>query len=215
MQSVNRVVDALASGGTAGARATALVELEGLLEDCTAAIQVWQEYLDAPGAPGDRWTIVSWVGPQRVKRLHEINLVARERILRMAEAAGPAVKRSVTMPDDLIEMGYRQLRDGETGTDAATKAITIMKERMQQVRGLIERLRSAPAPKPQKAPLKKAGASKGSAAPAPKARPAPAKGAIKPARKPSLRVVKKASAKSALKRAVAKLVKKAVKKKRR
>lgn len=206
MQSLDRAVDALVSRGTASAHAAAIAELEGLLEDCTAGIQVWQEYLDAPGAPGDRWTIVSWVGPQRVKRLHEINLAARERILRIAEAAGPEVKRSMTMPDDLIEMGYRQLRDGETGPDAATKAIELMRERMQHLRGLIERLRAAPPAKPQKEPLKKAGTVKA----APKTRAAaPAKSV--PARKPA---VKKAPKKS-LTRAVARLVKKAVKKKRR
>ncbi len=49
MQSLNRAVDALASSGTASARAAAIAELEGLLEDCTAAVQVWQQYLDAPG----------------------------------------------------------------------------------------------------------------------------------------------------------------------
>lgn len=200
MQSLNRAVDALASSGTASARAAAIAELEGLLEDCTAAVQVWQQYLDAPGAAGDRWTIVSWVGPQRVKRLHEINLVARDRIMRIAGSAGPAVARSTTMPDDLIEMGYRQLRDGETGTDAATKAIEIMKERMERLRGLIERLRSAPPAKPQKEPIKKAGVAK-----------APAK----PPRKPAPRLVKKPAKKAAIKRAAARLVKKVVKKKRR
>lgn len=207
MQSLDRAVDALVSGGTASARTAALEDLEGLLEDCAAAMQVWQQYLNAPGAAGDRWTIVSWVGPQRVKQLHEINLVARERIGRIAAAAGPLVSRSMTMPDDLIEMGYRQLSDGETGTDAAAKAIEVMKARIQWLRGLVERLRSAPAAKPQKAPLKKAG----SRMPV----PAAVKSRKGSARKPLPRVVKKAAKKPVLKRAVAKLVKKVVKKKRR
>lgn len=208
MQSLDRAVDALVSGGTASARTAAIADLESLLEDCTAALQVWEQYLNAPGAAGDRWTIVSWVGPQRVKRLHEINLVARERIGRIAAAAGPSVSRSMTMPDDLIEMGYRQLHDGETGTDAATKAIEVMKERIQRLRNLVERLRSAPPAKAQKGPLRKAGAARMPAS-------AVVKAPKKSARKPLPRVVKKAAKKPVLKRAVAKLLKKVVKKKRR
>jgi hypothetical protein len=57
-------------------------------------------------------------------------------------------------------MAYRMLKPGETGTDAAKIAAQRLQERMDYIRGLMQRLRTAkPASKPaakQSAP-KKAG----------------------------------------------------------
>ena len=50
-------------------RAVVLERLESVIKDCQAASEVWQEYHDHPGKPGDRWTLMSWMGPERAKSL--------------------------------------------------------------------------------------------------------------------------------------------------
>src|SRR3972149_9943433 len=141
-------------------RADALSRLDAEVKECQTAAQVWQGYLAKPGAPGDQWTIVSWVGPDRAKQLHEINLRAKQNVEEGCRMAGPRSGRFVALDDDVIEMAYRMLKPGETGTDAAKTAAQRLQERMEYIRGLIQRLRTAkPASKPaakQSAP-KKAG----------------------------------------------------------
>ncbi len=116
--------------------------LEEVVKNCRNAIQVWQNYLDAPGDPGDQWTLVSWMGPERVKELYEINLSAKEHIKRVSDIAGPEASRFVIFDEDIIEMAYRQLRPDETGPDAARLAIQRMGERIDHVHDLIERIRT-------------------------------------------------------------------------
>ena len=156
-------------------RADVLSRLDAVVKDCQTAVQVWQGYLAKPGAPGDQWTIVSWVGPDRAKQLHEINLRAKQNVEEVCRMAGPQSGRFVALDDDVIEMAYRMLKPGETGTDAAKTAAQRLQERMEYIRGLMQRLRTAkPASKPaakQSAP-KKAG---GKAAKPSKKKAAPAK----------------------------------------
>jgi len=139
-------------------RADVLSRLDAVVKDCQTAVQVWQGYLAKPGAPGDHWTIVSWVGPDRAKQLHEINLRAKQNLEEVCRMAGPHSGRFVTLDDDVIEMAYRMLKPGETGTDAAKTAAQRLQERMDYIRGLMQRLRTAkPASKPaakQSAPKK-------------------------------------------------------------
>ena len=116
--------------------------LEGTIKDCRNAIQVWQGYLDTPGDPGDQWTLVSWMGPERVKKLHEINLSAKEHIKRVSDIAGPETGRFVIFDEDVIEMAYRQLRPDETGPDAAKAAIQHLGKRIDHIHDLIERIRT-------------------------------------------------------------------------
>jgi DNA-binding protein H-NS len=157
-------------------RADVLSRLDAVVKDCQTAAQVWQGYLAKPGAPGDQWTIVSWVGPDRAKQLHEINLRAKQNLEEVCRMAGPQSGRFVTLDDDVIEMAYRMLKPGETGTDAAKTAAQRLQERMEYIRGLMQRLRTAkPASKPaakqsapKKAGKKAAKPSKKKAAPAKK-----------------------------------------------
>ncbi len=137
-------------------RAEALARLEAVTKECQAAIQVWQGYLAKPGAPGDQWTIVSWIGPERAKQLHEINLRARQNVEEVCRMAGPGSGRFVALDEDVIEMAYRMLTPGETGPDAANAAIRKIQERLDYVRGLTQRLRSAK-PEGKSAPARTAG----------------------------------------------------------
>ena len=123
--------------------ADVLSRLDAVVKECQAAVQVWQGYLAKPGAPGDQWTIVSWVGPDRAKQLHEINLRAKQNVEEVCRMAGPRSGRFVALDDDVIEMAYRMLKPGETGVDAAKTAVQKMQERMDYIRGLMQRIRAA------------------------------------------------------------------------
>lgn len=141
-------------------RADVLSRLDAVVKDCQAAVQVWQGYLAKPGAPGDQWTIISWVGPDRAKQLHEINLRAKQNVEEICRMAGPRSGRFVTLDDDVIEMAYRMLKPGETGADAAKTAVQRLQERMEYIRGLMQRLKAPPAKAPGKKPATKQGTPK-------------------------------------------------------
>jgi len=137
-------------------RADVLSRLDAVMRECQATVQVWQGYLAKPGTPGDQWTIVSWVGPDRAKQLHEINLRAKQNVEEVCRMAGPRSGRFVALDDDVIEMAYRMLKPGETGVDAAKTAVQKMQERMDYIRGLMQRIRAA-RPSLPGAPAKAAG----------------------------------------------------------
>lgn len=132
-------------------RAAARTALAGLIADCEAAIKVWEDYLAAPATAGDRWSIVSWIGPERAKQLHELNLGAKARLAQICRSAGGKAARTVDLEDELIEMAYRMLKPGETGTDAARSAVQALQGRIEYLRGLSAQLAASPAvakPKP-------------------------------------------------------------------
>jgi hypothetical protein len=147
-------------------RAEVLALLGELLRDCERAARIWQEYLDSPGAPGDVFSLVTWMGAARVKALHEVHLDARQRVYRICELADPKLARLVLLEDDLIEMAFRGLKQGETGPEAARTAVEIMNGRATHLRALADRIRSTPP---------RAGAAKGAARPAARTGKKPAK----------------------------------------
>lgn len=133
-------------------RAEVVNQLEAVIKDCRAALDIWQDYLNSPGAPGERWALVSWLGPERAKRLHEINLSARGGLKALADTAGPEAGRFILFEEDVIEMAYGLLNNGETGTDAAKAAVARMTERIAHLTELAQRLRSAKPPAAKAAP---------------------------------------------------------------
>lgn len=159
MDSLDRAIDLVSrwKADRNKQRAEVLTRLESVIKDCQAGIKVWQDFLDKPGAPGDQWTIVSWIGPSRAKQLHEINLRAKASVEEVCRMAGPAAGRFVVLDEDVIEMAYRQLKPDESGIDAAKAAVVNTQKTMDYLRGLIERARSAKAPAAAgKSPAKKA-----------------------------------------------------------
>ncbi|MDH3562136.1 MAG: hypothetical protein OEN49_01880 [Gammaproteobacteria bacterium] len=141
MDSLDRAIDLVSrwKDNRKKERAEVLERLEGVIKDCQAAAKVWQEYHNNPGKPGDHWTLVSWMGPERAKQLHEINLRAKASVEEVCRLAGPAAGRFVVLDDDVTEMAYRQLKPGESGIDAAKTALENLKARADYLRGLIER----------------------------------------------------------------------------
>ncbi|MEK7207320.1 MAG: hypothetical protein AAB134_05495 [Pseudomonadota bacterium] len=123
-------------------RVALLVQLDGLTKECQAAIKIWQGYVNAPGAPGNEWSIMSWTGPDRAKQLHDVSLRAGDLVGAICQAAGPKVGRFVDLDESIIETAYRQLKPGESGVDAAKLAISRMQDRVNHIGGLIERVRS-------------------------------------------------------------------------
>jgi hypothetical protein len=160
MDSLDRAIDLVSrwENSRKKERAEVLERLEGVIEDCQAATKVWQAYHDNPGKPGDRWSLVSWVGPERAKQLHEINLRAKASVEEVCRLAGPAAGRFVVLDDDVAEMAYRMLKPDETGIEAAKTAIENSQTRIDYLRGLIERVRYGKAPEAStgKASVKKA-----------------------------------------------------------
>lgn len=165
MDSLNRAMDLVSRWKTdrKKERAEMAALLESVILDCQAAKGVWQGFLDNPGAPGDAWALVSWVGPARAKQLHEINLRARQAVEQVCRLAGPAAGRFVMLDEDVIEMAYRQLKPDETGVQAAQVAVAKLQESTDYLRALKERLRRPAAAKDAKQapkPVKKKAAAK-------------------------------------------------------
>ncbi|MCR4301240.1 MAG: hypothetical protein NUV51_06480 [Sulfuricaulis sp.] len=148
MDSLDRAIDLISrwKDNRKNERAEVLERLEGVVTDCQAAVKVWQTYHDNPGKPGGRWSLVSWVGPERAKQLHEINLRAKMSVEEVCRLAGPAAGRFVVLDDEVTEMAYRMLKPDETGIEAAETAIENSQARIGYLRALIERVRSAKAP---------------------------------------------------------------------
>ena len=143
-------------------RAEVLTRLEAVAKECQSAVQVWQGYLDKPGAPGDQWAIVSWIGPERAKQLHEIDLRAKAEVEAVCRLAGPQAGRFIALEGsaNVIEMAYRMLNPGESGTDAARTAVQRQQEHIDYIRGLMQRVRAGK-PAGKTAPAKKAASAKG------------------------------------------------------
>lgn len=146
MNSLEKAVDLISQGSAERRplREEAIGLLEGAVQDCEEAIGLWEDYLANPGQPGEPGrSIMTWIGPQRSKRLHEISLRAQARIERVCKAAGGPAGRFVWLEEDLIEPPYRQLKAGQTGPDAANEAVVHLRQRIDRLRGHIERLRTA------------------------------------------------------------------------
>jgi hypothetical protein len=126
-------------------KATAKAMLAGLIADCEAAIKVWEGYLAAPTSSGDRWSIVTWIGAERGKQLHELNLDAKARLAAICRSAGGGAARTVDLEDNLIEMAYRMLAPGETGIEAAQSAVRMLQGRIEYLRGLSAQVAAVPA----------------------------------------------------------------------
>lgn len=127
-----------------------------LARRCEEASKVWSGYLASPGPNGDKFAIVTWVGAERAKQLHELNLEARADLQALAALAGPSVSRVVGLDDDVVAMAYRSLNPGETGPQAAQASIEALKARVQYLQGLRSRIEKTPPAKGGSAPAKKA-----------------------------------------------------------
>jgi hypothetical protein len=155
-----------AKGNVQGAPLAA--KLEAIAACGEQAARLWQGYLDNPGAAGDKYTIVSWIGAERAKQLHELSLQVHELVSAVCAAAGDQA-RFLVLDESPIVLAYRGLKEGETGPQAAQVSIAQQQEHIKHLRALADQVRTLkpgaraaikPAAKKKTPPQKKAAAKK-------------------------------------------------------
>ena len=139
MQILNQAVAAMRKRGADGAKVAA--QLEAIAACGEQAARLWQGYLDNPGAAGDKYTIVSWIGAERAKQLHELSLQAHELVSAVCAAAGDQA-RFLVLDESPIVLAYRGLKEGETGPQAAQASLAQQQEHIKHLRALADQVRA-------------------------------------------------------------------------
>lgn len=188
MQILDQAVAVMRKRGANGPQVAAQLEAIGAVSD--EAARIWQDYLDRPGPAGDKYTLVSWMGPDRARRLFDLSLKAKPLVDEVCAATGPTA-RLLVLDESPVVMAYAHLAEGETGPQAAEARLAAQQAMGKHLRALADVVR----------PLKP-GSSKTSAK-----TKQPAAGKVAAKKKPA--AAKKAAAK---KKAPKKAVRKAVKK---
>ncbi len=129
-------------------RRQAIKYLQAIIASCKQAVAVWQEYLKSPTTTEDKVALVKWVGPEHAKQLQLINLDAIQASRALAMSAEPYyLGAAINLEPHIVEEAYRQMHEGETGTDAANTAINNMEQRLKWLQGLVDKLNKAGTPK--------------------------------------------------------------------
>lgn len=142
MQILDQAVEAIRKQGANGV--SLATKLEALAARGDQAARLWQGYLDNPGAPGDKYTIMSWVGAERAKQLHELGLEAHALVNEVCAAAGKQA-RFLVLDESPIVDAYGGLKEGQTGPQAAQAALATQKANNQHLRELANRVRAVKA----------------------------------------------------------------------
>ena len=186
MQILDQAVEAIRKQGGNGVQVAA--KLEAIAACGDQAARLWQGYLDSPGAPGDKYTIVSWIGAERAKSLHELSLQAQALVKDVCAAAGDQA-RFLVLDESPIALAYRGLKEGETGPQAAQELLAAQQATNKHLHVLADKLRviKPAAAKPAAKAVKKPAAKKAAPKPAKKKssakKPAARKAAKKAAKK--------------------------------
>jgi len=196
MQVLDLAVEAIRKQGAKGRvnGAPLAAKLEAIAACGDQAARIWQGYLDNPGEPGDKYTIVSWVGAERAKQLHELSLQTHVLVKDVCTAVGDQA-RFLVLDESPITLAYRGLKEGETGPQAAQVLLAEQLATNKHLHALADKLRviKPVAAKPAAKAVKKPAAKK-SAPKTAKKKSAPKKKAV--ARKPAgKKAVKKAAKK--------------------
>ena len=166
MQILDQAVETIRKLGANGAPLA--VKLEAIAACGDQAVRIWQGYLDSPGAPGDKYTVMSWIGAERAKNLHELSLQAHALVKDVCAAAGKQA-RFLVLDESPITLAYRGLKEGETGPQAAQALLAEQQATNKHLRALADKLRvikpaakavKKPAAKKKAAPKKKVVAKK-------------------------------------------------------
>jgi len=143
MQILDLAVEAIRKQGTKGRvnAAPLAAKLEAIAACGDQAARIWQGYLDKPGAPGDKYTVMSWVGAERAKQLHELSLQAHVLVKDVCAAAGDQA-RFLVLDESPIVLAYRGLKEGETGPQAAQAMLAEQQATNKHLRTLADKLRA-------------------------------------------------------------------------
>jgi hypothetical protein len=193
MQIVDQAVQVIRKQGTTGRvnGAQLAAKLEAIAACGDQAAGIWQGYLDNPGAPGDKYTMVSWIGAERAKQLYELSLQVHTLVHDVCAAAGEEA-RFLVLDESPIVLAYRGLKDGETGPQAALAAQQATNKHLRALADTLRAIKPAAA-KPAAKAMKKPAAKKA----VPKKKKQKAAGKKKA-------TVKKSAAKKAVKKAAKK-----------
>lgn len=143
MQILEQAVAAIrqhsARGRVDGARLA--TSMEAVMACGDRAARLWQGYLDNPGAPGDQYTLMSWIGADRAKQLHEQSLLAHEHVTAICAAAGDQA-RFLVLDESPIVLAYAGLKEGQTGIEAAQAMLAAQLANNKRLHALADYLRS-------------------------------------------------------------------------
>lgn len=192
MQILDQTVEAIRmqSGKVRVDGARLAATLAAIAECGEQALRIWQDYLANPGAPGDKYSIISWIGAERAKQLHELSLRAHD-LMNVLRASAGDQARFLVWEESPIVLAYRGLKEGETGPQAAQAAVAAQQEIIAHVRALADQVRSFKSSEATTKTAKKPAAKKTPAKAAKKAAPKKKHVAKKPARKPAKKAAKK------------------------
>jgi uncharacterized protein YdbL (DUF1318 family) len=137
MQILDQAVETIRKQGAQGAPLAA--KLEAIAAAGDQAARLWQGYLDSPGAPGDKYTIVSWIGAERAKQLHELSLQTHALVKDVCAAAGKQA-RFLVLDESPISLAYRGLKEGETGPQAAQALLAEQQATNKHLRALADKV---------------------------------------------------------------------------
>ncbi len=143
MQILDQAVEAIQKQGAKGRvqGAPLAAKLEAIAACGDQAARLWQGYLDNPGASGDKYTIVSWIGAERAKQLHELSLQAQTLVKDVCAAAGDQA-RFLVLDESPIALAYRGLKEGETGPQAAQALLAAQQATNKHLHALADKLRA-------------------------------------------------------------------------
>lgn len=146
MQILDRAVAVLRAGkGTMdGAKAAAL--LEAMAAAGEEAARIWQGYVQQPGAPGDKYTLISWMGAERANRLQDLSHKAEALVKELCAGAG-AQARFLVLDESPVQMAYIGLKEGETGPQAAAQRLSAQQATNKHLHELAVQVHSAKAGK--------------------------------------------------------------------
>lgn len=186
MQILDQTVEAVRVQGSKGRvnGAQVAATLETIAECGEQALRIWQGYLNSPGAPGDKYSIVSWIGAERAKQLHELSLKAHDLMYSLRASTGEQA-RFLVLGETPVVLAYRGLKEGETGPQAAQAAIAAQQESIAHTRVLAGQVRNfkSSGTAAAKKPAGKKAAPKAAKKAAPKKKQAPKKSAKKAVKK--------------------------------
>jgi hypothetical protein len=139
MQILDQAVETIRKQGANGVSLAAKLEAIAAAGDQSA--RLWQGYLDNPGAPGDKYTVMSWIGAERAKQLHELSLHAHALVKDVCAAAGRQA-RFLVLDESPISLAYRGLKEGETGPQAAQALLAEQQATNKHLRALADKVRA-------------------------------------------------------------------------
>ena len=143
MQILDQAVAAIQKLGSKGRvnGAPLAAKLEAIAVCGDQAARIWQGYLDSPGASGDKYTLMSWVGAERAIQLTKLSLQAHDLVKEVCAAAGDQA-RFLVLDESPIASAYRGLKEGETGPQAAQALLAEQQATIKRLRALADKLRA-------------------------------------------------------------------------